>query len=313
MKWSYRLGRWFGIDVHVHLTFGLLLGWIAISTFSSTGSLLATLLSMVLIAALFAFVVMHEYGHALTARVYGIRTRHITLYPIGGVAALEGMPKSAKAQALVAVAGPAVNFVLAGGLWLLGGALGLDPFGNQEPGAAGAGILRMLITANLVLGAFNLLPALPMDGGRLLKALLLTRMGGQRATAIAAKVARVVAIAMGIFGLTQQQPMLVAIAVFVWFAAGAEERMARMQARFGNLGADGSGMPEQAEQGQPADRYNAWPTDAYRHRRDQEAGAPTVEAGPQTQKGGQGGVRFVVVQGPFGPVVRVVPNGNSSR
>lgn len=294
MKWSLKLGEWFGIGVHVHLTFALLLGWVGLSTLASTGDLLLTAVSLVFIMALFLFVVLHEYGHALTARHYGIRTRQITLYPIGGVAMLEGMPKTPKAQAWVAVAGPAVNFVLAGLLFVGGHGLGLQPFSDAPTQGALDSLLGTMISVNLMLGTFNLLPALPMDGGRILKALLTTRVGDQRATALAAKVARVVAVGMGLYGLFGEgsNPVLVAIAAFVWFAAGAEERMSRAQA------ARGRRMPTDGA----ASRYNAWPIEP----RGERADAP---AGP-ADRHAQSARRYVVVQGPFGPELRAVPNGD---
>lgn len=331
MKWSYRVGQWFGIGVYIHLTFGLLLGWVALSSLAATGSVAATLLSVVFVVALFGFVVLHEYGHALTARHFGIRTRDITLYPIGGVAALERMPDSPRQQALIAIAGPAVNFVLAGTLATIGWLFGLDPlesWGTSQAAGPLSELLSLLVTANLVLGSFNLLPALPMDGGRLFKALLSIRMDAQRATAIAARVARVVAVAMALYGLFGEpgRPMLVAIAAFVWFTAAAEARLASGRAQ--------------------AARVNAWPTDRYRTtpgmRRDGYLDGYPVERSdvdrfwpadrqsvaevgevnevidapyggdqqlPRRARGGVARtprfVRFVVVRGRFGPVLRV--------
>lgn len=283
MRWSYRLGEWFGIGVHVHLTFVLLLAWIALSS--------GSLASVLFVMALFSFVVMHEYGHALTARYFGIRTRQITLYPIGGVASLEGMPERPGAQALVAIAGPAVNFALALLLSVVGWVAGVDVLAAPAFAGGGASWLPTLVQANLVLGTFNLLPALPMDGGRILKALLSMRMDAVRATEIAARVARVVAIGMGLFGLFGEpgRPMLVMIALFVWFAAAGEERLSRVLARRamgGRATADASLHDERG-----ASRYNAWPTDRYRAQ---------AESRPRR-------VRLVVIDGPFGRVLRAVP------
>lgn len=219
MNWSTRIGEWFGIEVRVHATFGLLLLWVATSALSDTGSLLAVAVNLALVAAVFAFVVLHEYGHALTARRFGVRTRGITLYPIGGVAMLERMPREPVQELLIAVAGPAVNFALAAGLWLASQLLfgGVGPLGG------------LLIGANLVMGLFNLVPALPMDGGRMLRAGLSMRMDSARATALAARVARVVAVAMGLLGaFWDGHGMLMFIALFVWLAAGSEERAARV-------------------------------------------------------------------------------------
>lgn len=218
MKWSWRIGRWFGIQVRVHATFGLLLAWVAAEAFADTTSVLAVIGHVTLVCTIFGFVVLHEYGHALTARHYGIRTRDITLYPIGGVAMLEGMPDDPSQELRIALAGPAVNFALAGGLWGLSHVL----FGGSGPAAD---IIRFMIWVNLVMGTFNMLPALPMDGGRVLRAALAMRMPARRATQIAARVARGVAILMAVYSFTPGGTgTLLLIAMFVWFASGAELR-----------------------------------------------------------------------------------------
>lgn len=221
MQWSKRIGQWFGIEVRVHATFGLLLLWVLGGVLSDTGSLTQALLNLAFVLAIFTFVVLHEYGHALTARRFGIRTRGITLYPIGGVAMLEGMPEDPREELLIAAAGPAVNFALAAGIWLLSQV--------TVGGAGGLGALaEWMVDANLVMGVFNLVPALPMDGGRILRSLLSMRMQAPDATAIASRVARTVAVLMGGYAMWQGQSTLAFIAVFVWIAAGAEARAARV-------------------------------------------------------------------------------------
>ncbi len=229
MKWSYKLGEVFGIGVHVHATFLLLLGFVALSTYSDTKSLPAVLLSVAFMVVIFCLVVLHEYGHALTARHFGIRTLHITLYPIGGVAMLQGMPKRPREQLLVALAGPAVNFALAGLLAAAMAALGAPVLSWNELGEDPRSLLSALLLANLVMGSFNLLPALPMDGGRVLRALLAMRMGPAAATRIAAGVAKLVALMMGVYALAHDQTMLAVIAVVVWLGSSAESRLARRQ------------------------------------------------------------------------------------
>jgi Zn-dependent protease len=222
VRWSYRLGQFFGINVRVHLSFGLLLAYVGFSALSNGASALAALLNVAAVLVLFSFVVMHEYGHALMARRFGIRTREITLYPVGGVAMLEGMPRRPREQLWVALAGPLVNFALAalfGGLAIWGGVPVRSPFGDGS-------LWGVLCVINLVMGGFNLLPALPMDGGRVLRALLAMRMEPVRATAIAARTARYVALAMALWAMYSGNPVLIAIAVFVYFASGAEQRMA---------------------------------------------------------------------------------------
>lgn len=319
MKWSYRLGEWFGISVNVHMTFGLLLGWIGLSTLAGTGSWVATLLSLVVVMSLFGFVVLHEYGHALTARHFGVRTRDITLYPIGGVAALERMPESPRAQALIAVAGPLVNFVLAGLLAGFSWLIGVDPFGST---GAPAQLLGMMIQANCVLGLFNLLPALPMDGGRLFKALLSLRMGASRATALAARVARFVAVGMALYGVFADpaRPILIAIAAFVWFTAGAEARLAVNRARVSGSPAWPSDRDEAATTVDRDGYVQAWPVDDYEaelagYRNGWTSNSPAKreskreskrETKPKPAGSAPRLLRVFVVRGRFGPVLRAV-------
>jgi Zn-dependent protease len=220
MKWSYKLGRFFGIDTYVHATFLLLVGWAAWAAYAGAGTATAVVLGVTFLLAVFGSVLLHELGHALVARHYGIHTRRIVLSPIGGLAQLEGMPKNPRHELAVALAGPAVNFALAAVLWVLGAGASLSP---------AFGLLEGLMWANLTLGAFNLIPAFPMDGGRALRAFLATRMGDLTATEIAAGVGKVAAVAMGVTGLFTSW-ILIAIAVFIWFAASSELRAARADA-----------------------------------------------------------------------------------
>jgi Zn-dependent protease len=213
MKGSWKLGRFAGVDAYVHWSFALLIAWAAWSAWAGAGSLLAVALGLAFLFAVFGSVLLHELGHALVARRYGVRTQHIVLTPIGGIASLEGMPSAPRAELAVALAGPAVNLVIAAGLALLS-AMG---FGF------GFGLVSALMWANLTLAIFNLIPAFPMDGGRALRALLATRMGKRSATSIAVSLGKVVAIAMGIVGFFTN-PMLVLVAVFVWFAGSAEAK-----------------------------------------------------------------------------------------
>lgn len=226
MKWSYKLGRFAGIDTYVHATFLLLVGWAAWAAYSGAGTMMAVVLGVAFLLAVFGSVLLHELGHALMARRYGIRTRRIILSPIGGLAQLEGMPANPRHELAVALAGPAVNLVLAGVLWILGaGATG------------GFGLLTGLMWANLTLGVFNLVPAFPMDGGRALRAFLATRTSDLNATEIAARVGKITAFAMGVIGLFTNW-ILLAIAIFVWFAANAELRAARAEAAWERLDTD---------------------------------------------------------------------------
>jgi Zn-dependent protease len=215
MKWSWKLGRFAGIDTHVHATFVLVVLWAAWAAYAGAGTAIAAVLGVVFLLGVFGSVLLHELGHALMARRYGIATRRIVLLPIGGVAQLEGQPRTPRQELAIALAGPGVNFVIAAALLFVGAVIGFP---------AGFGLLGSLMVANVLLGAFNLLPAFPMDGGRVLRALLATRVGGHRATEIAARVGRVAAVLFGVVGLFTS-PILLLVAVFVWFAAGAERKL----------------------------------------------------------------------------------------
>jgi len=225
--WSWRLGRIAGIDVYVHATFALLLIYVGFVSYQPHHEWRDVLSGLVFILCLFAIIVLHELGHALTARRYGIKTRDITLLPIGGVARLERMPSDPKQELLVALAGPAVNVVLAailfGVLVALGRTVGSEEDLVAELSTFGGGLLVKLLVANVFLAVFNLLPAFPMDGGRVLRALLAMRMDYVRATRTAAGVGQVMAILFGLVGfLVPGYFMLVIIAFFVWVGAAAE-------------------------------------------------------------------------------------------
>lgn len=213
MKGSWKLGRFAGVDAYVHWTFGLLVAWAGWSAWQGAGSVLAVMLGLAFLFAVFGSVLLHELGHALVARRYGVRTHNIVLTPIGGMANLDGIPAAPRAELAIALAGPAVNVVIAAGLALLS-AMG---FG------LGFGLMSALMWANISLALFNLIPAFPMDGGRALRAWLATRMGKRAATGVAVSLGKVIAIAMAIVGLFTN-PMLLLVAVFVWFAGSAESR-----------------------------------------------------------------------------------------
>jgi len=227
MKWQWKLARIAGIDVYMHATFLLLIGWVAFSYWTEQGTLQAVLSGVLFILLLFGFVVMHEYGHALTARKFGIKTRDITLYPIGGVARLERMPEKPIEELWVALAGPAVNVVVA---ILLFGYLAvtrtIEPLTNLS--VSNGSLIERLMIVNLWLVGFNLIPAFPMDGGRVLRALLGLRMEYVRATQIAANVGQAFAFVFGFIGLISN-PFLVFIALFVWMGASQEASMVQMK------------------------------------------------------------------------------------
>ncbi len=228
MKWSAKLGRFAGIDVYVHVTFLALLAYFGFIYWSQTGTIAGVATGLSLIILLFLCVILHEYGHALTARRYGIGTRHITLLPIGGIATLDRMPRDPRQEIVVALAGPAVNLAIAALLYLL---IRTGPSAAALEGAMSwRTLLPTLLFANLVLAIFNLLPAFPMDGGRVLRAVLSFRMDRVRATRAAAAVGQALAILLGFLGLAGN-PFLVLIAVFVWIGAASEAGAVETDAR----------------------------------------------------------------------------------
>ncbi len=226
MRWSLNIGTIAGTAVRVHITFLLFLGWIFAANYASGGpdAAWSGLLFMVL---LFACVLAHEFGHIFTARAFGVATPDVTLLPIGGVARLERIPEEPYEEFLIAIAGPAVNVVIAFGLVALAGAqLGVGALSVES---ASISMIDRLANVNLFLAVFNMIPAFPMDGGRVLRALLASRMGHTHATEVAAAVGQGVAFALGFVGLFWN-PMLIFIAIFVYLAAAAEAHLAAMRA-----------------------------------------------------------------------------------
>jgi stage IV sporulation protein FB len=227
MSWSLNIGTIAGTAVRVHITFLLFLGWIFFASYVAEGpeDAVASLLFMLL---LFACVLAHEFGHIFTARAFGIATPDVTLLPIGGVARLERIPEEPREEFLIAIAGPLVNVAIAFGLVLLAGARlkAGDLTVMESPNVS---LVDRLAAVNLFLALFNMIPAFPMDGGRVLRALLATRLGFLRATEIAAFIGQGVAFALGFIGLFYN-PLLIFIAIFVYLAAAAEAHMVAMRA-----------------------------------------------------------------------------------
>lgn len=209
-----------GIDVRIHVTFLMLLAWIAWTHYRATHSVAAAVGGVASVVLVFGSVLLHEYGHALVARRYGIPTKDITLLPIGGVAALERMPEDPRGELAVSIAGPAVNAVLAvlfyGTLALIGR---LDV--PAHPVMPGTSLLEQLAWINVTLAVFNLIPAFPMDGGRVLRSLLAMKLGHPHATQIAATLGQGLALVAGIVGLFWN-PVLIFVALFVWLGASEE-------------------------------------------------------------------------------------------
>lgn len=223
-SWSLKLGRFFGIDVYIHWTFWILIVWIFLMHLQNGDGVRQGVWAIVFIFSLFACVVLHEFGHALTAKRFSIVTRNITLYPIGGIASLEKMPDKPRQELLVALAGPAVNIVIAGLLYAYLFAAGTLPDAAAVEAVKDITELPFLFTlmsANVLLAVFNLIPAFPMDGGRALRAVLSAAMDRPRATRIAATVGQVMAIFFVFFGFYYNF-WLVFIGLFIYLGAGME-------------------------------------------------------------------------------------------
>ncbi|MDP2411290.1 MAG: site-2 protease family protein [Pseudolabrys sp.] len=227
MSWSLNIGTVAGTVVRIHLTFLLFLAWIFAASYATGGAGTAwyTLAFLVL---LFLCVLLHEFGHIFTARYFGVATPYVTLLPIGGVAQLERIPEEPGQEFLIAIAGPLVNVAIALILMVFFGA-------SLQSGAAAAvengqiSLVDRLAAVNLFLALFNMIPAFPMDGGRVLRALLATRMGYVRATGIAASIGQFTAFALGFIGLLYN-PILIFIAIFVYLAASSEAHMVSLRA-----------------------------------------------------------------------------------
>lgn len=230
---NWRIGRPFGIDLYISSWFWLLPIIVFVTSFAD-GGLGDAATNTAFALAVFVCVALHELGHALAARGYGIRTRDITLYPIGGVARLERMPEKPSAEIVIALAGPAVNVVLAfllGGVWLAGHSA-VESMGTAA--TWGSDFVGRLALANVVLAVFNMIPAFPMDGGRVLRAFLCWFTNRVTATTIAGVVGAVCAVLIGLFGLGlfggSFNPLLVFLAVSVFLMGQQEVRMVRVQA-----------------------------------------------------------------------------------
>ncbi|MFQ6130995.1 MAG: site-2 protease family protein [Armatimonadota bacterium] len=233
MAWSFQIGRLFGIPIRVHLTFFLLLAFFALPA-GAKGGPMAGLARALFICALFFCVVLHELGHSLVARKYGVGVESITLLPIGGVSAMERIPDEPRQEFGISVAGPLVSLgvavVLGAAIYAVGGRQELLSMQilSLEGGWWGIGFFRNLMWTNVLLAIFNMLPAFPMDGGRVLRSVLAQRMDYVRATHIAASVGQAAAFALGFLGLLGN-PWLILIALFVYLGAGQEEKQVRVR------------------------------------------------------------------------------------
>jgi Zn-dependent protease/predicted transcriptional regulator len=232
MRWSLQIARVAGIGIYIHWTFLILPAWIIIESLNDGAAAREIIGTLVFVMALFGCVILHELGHALTAKHYGIVTRDITLLPIGGVARMERIPEEPKQELLVALAGPAVNVVIAAVLAAILFATGrLHDLSSQLNLEHGPFLVNLMVV-NVMLVAFNLLPAFPMDGGRVLRALLATRLPYARATQIAATIGQGMAVMFGIAGFLSGQWPWLFIALFVYIGAQEEAHMAQMRTVF---------------------------------------------------------------------------------
>lgn len=240
MKNSWRLFTVWGIDIRVHMTFPLILLWAAWQYGGLAGNLSGALFGVVSVIFLFGLVTLHELGHSFAALYYGVPVEKIVLSPLGGVAQLNHMPEKPIQELVIAVAGPAVNLIIAlimgiiallsnvsltGALAVLSGQVGLSL----------SALFVYVFFYNIFLAAFNLIPAFPMDGGRILRSLMAMVMDHSRATTIAASIGRGIAILMGIYGLYNGAIFMVLIAVFIFLGAGQEAKVARLQSALKGL------------------------------------------------------------------------------
>jgi Zn-dependent protease/CBS domain-containing protein len=232
MGGAFKIGRFSGIDVRVHWTFFLLLAFFAFLGYQASGSAVGALTSGVTIVALFLCVLLHEFGHSLVAQRLGLEIHSITLLPLGGVSNLESLPEKPADEVKITLAGPLVNVVLApiflGVGLLLGATLWVPTDLFMDIGSVGQ-FFFYLGFLNIVLAVFNLIPAFPLDGGRVLRALLATRLGAVRATDISSTIGQVFAAVFFLIGLLSGDFLLALVAVFIFFGASGEAQMVRQR------------------------------------------------------------------------------------
>ncbi|MCK6629586.1 MAG: site-2 protease family protein [Anaerolineae bacterium] len=232
-----------GITIRMHITFPLILIWGALQFGVFTGGgWSGAIFGLIVTFLLFAIVVLHELGHSLAALRYGVPVKQIVLLPIGGVAELGRMPEKPIQEFVIAIVGPLVNFALAIILAPLGLALG-QGFGGWSPAdlfdnlgqLSFNAIFNYVFVSNLFLGIFNLLPAFPMDGGRVLRALLATQVSYQRATSIAVTIGQTLAWMLGLYGFLNGNFFTILIAVFIFSGAEAERQLVQTRSVLGDL------------------------------------------------------------------------------
>ena len=222
MKKQYRIGSLSGIDIFLHWSFIATMAFLFIFALFKGASLASAFASLAVLSIAFACVVSHEMGHALMARRFGIPTKDITLYPIGGVARLRSIPRDPSKEFWIAIAGPAVNLAIAGALFVVNSFTGNEFSVSAVMASFPSMVIGQLILFNLSMVGFNMLPAFPLDGGRVLRAGLASRMSYSRATQIAGVIGMVMAGFMALYGIFSYHLILVAIALFIFMAAKQE-------------------------------------------------------------------------------------------
>jgi Zn-dependent protease/CBS domain-containing protein len=232
MKWSISVGKIFGINLRIHLTFFLLLLFVFASVLSERG-LKAAAMSALFICAIFACVVIHEVGHSLIARRFGKEARSITLLPIGGMAEIEEIPRKPMQEIAISLVGPMINLVIAGLLYLLAGSQVGVSLPDLSPESADA-FVSGLIGVNIMLAVFNLIPAFPMDGGRVLRGILAVKLDYVRATTLAVGIGQAISVFFIFFGLVSNW-WLTLIGIFLYLGAGSEKQQVVLQSLLANV------------------------------------------------------------------------------
>ena len=220
MRWSYTIGRFAGTEVKVHVTFILLVVWLAYFQYRQAGAAAAAEYTIFFLL-FFLCIVLHEFGHIRMARRFGVRTPDVILLPIGGVARLERIPEEPRQELLIALAGPAVTLAIIVVLFLAAVGTGQSIL-VSDPLAGNVSLVVQLLVSNVLVLVFNLFPAFPLDGGRVLRSLLARKMGLVKATSIAGAIGQVFAVVLGIIGVMLQAPLMMLVAFFIFLGAGSE-------------------------------------------------------------------------------------------
>jgi Zn-dependent protease len=229
MRGSYKILTIRGISLHIHWTFLLLIGWVLLVNAGAGNNVEQISWSLLFLLAVFVCITLHEFGHALTASRFGIRAKNIVLLPIGGIASIEKFPDNPRQELAISIAGPLVNLAIAGILWLFIPNQSLIENEDHMTIMHGHDFIYNLRIVNIALAVFNLIPAFPMDGGRILRALLGFKMNYIQATTVAATVGKIIAILFIVAGIVLINPFLPVIGIFIIFSAGAEEYYLRLK------------------------------------------------------------------------------------